>query len=103
MIHIDLNIIDGDLSLDSLLQPIQLSERDVIAQDIKHRLIESGKLPLLIGLRQPQHIKRVLTELELIIEEDERLVPGTIQLTPNNDGFIAVTAQTRDYQQEGIV
>ena len=102
MIHIDLNIVDGDLDLDSLLQPAQLDERDVIAQDIKHRIIESGKLPLLIGLRQPQQIQRVLTELELIIEQDERLVPGTIKLTPTQSGYISVTADTRDYKRGQI-
>jgi hypothetical protein len=102
MIHIDLNIVDGDLDLDSLLQPTQLDERDVIAQDIKHRIIESGKLPLLIGLRNKSSAEQVLTELELIIEQDERLVPGTIKLTPTKSGYISVSAVTRDYKRGQI-
>ncbi|RZG05505.1 DUF2590 family protein [Pseudoalteromonas sp. CO348] len=97
MIRIDLNIVDGDIHLDSLFNPSQINDRDVVAQDIKHRIIESKKLPLLIGLRNKDHIAKVLTEIELIVEQDDRLVPGTIKITQLTTGLINVEADTRDY------
>lgn len=97
MIRIDLSIVDGDIKLDSLFNPQQLTDRQVIAQDIKHRVIESRLLPLLIGQRNPDHIAKILTELELVVEEDNRLVPGTIKLTRHDTGMISVEAQTHDY------
>jgi hypothetical protein len=99
MIHIDLNIIDGDLSLDELLSPAQLDKANVIGQDVKHRLIESGLLVQLIGLRNENSIAVILTEIELAVEEDDRLVPGTIQVFYNQDKTISVHANTREYGQ----
>jgi len=96
-LNIDLNILEGDLSLDSLLAPSQVTNADVISQDIKHRLIESGQLPPLIGLRNTDTVNKILTEIELIVEQDTRLVPGTIKITLTGTGMISVTAKTRDY------
>ncbi|TMP73537.1 DUF2590 family protein [Pseudoalteromonas sp. S1608] len=100
MIHIDLNVVDRDLSFDEVLTPAQLTKSDVISQDIKHRLLESGLPFLLIGQRNINSIKMVLTEVELIVEQDDRLVPGTIQVFYGIDKSIKVLAQTKDYGQE---
>ncbi|ATC93509.1 DUF2590 family protein [Pseudoalteromonas tunicata] len=97
MIHIDLNIIDGDLNFDAMLQPATLSGRDVINQDIKHRILESGLLPQLVGLRNKNYISKILTEIELVVEQDERLVPGTINVVLKQNGQINVTAKTKQY------
>lgn len=96
-LNIDLNILDGDLSLDDFSTPMQVTNANVISQDIKHRLIESGKLPPLIGLRNTDIVNKILTEIELIVEQDIRLVPGTIKITLTGTGIISVTAQTQDY------
>ena len=80
-VNIDLNILDNDIALDSFAVPSQLTSTDVIAQDIKHRIIESGKLTELIGLRNKNIVSKILTEIELIVEQDDRLVPGTIKIT----------------------
>lgn len=96
MINIDLNIIDNDIALDSFAVPSQLTNSDVIAQDVKHRIIESGKVTELIGLRNKNIVAKTLTEIELIVEQDERLVPGTIKVTKQLTGEINVTAQTID-------
>ena len=94
MINIDLNIIEQDLALDSFAITSQLTGSSVIAQDIKHRIIESGKTTELIGLRNKFIVSKILTEIELIVEQDDRLVPGTIKVTKQLAGKISVTAKT---------
>tara|TARA_Y100000782_G_scaffold115311_1_gene156839 strand:- start:2357 stop:2662 length:306 start_codon:yes stop_codon:yes gene_type:complete len=96
IINIDLNIIDNDIALDSFAVPSQLTNSDVIAQDVKHRIIESGKVTELIGLRNKNIVAKILTEIELIVEQDERLVPGTIKVIRQATGEISVTAKTID-------
>ncbi|WP_409423273.1 MULTISPECIES: DUF2590 family protein [unclassified Pseudoalteromonas] len=95
-LNIDLNIIDNDIALDSFAVPSQLTNSDVIAQDVKHRIIESGKVTELIGLRNKNIVAKILTEIELIVEQDERLVPGTIKVIRQATGEISVTAKTID-------
>jgi hypothetical protein len=97
LINIDLNIVERDLSLDALFSPAQLSKADVIAQDIKHRLLESGLLASLVGLRNKNSIAMILTNIELVVEQDERLVPGTIKIIQNGDKTISVLADTKEY------
>lgn len=93
-INIDLSIVEQDLVLDSFAVPSQLTNSDVIAQDIKHRIIESGKLVELIALRNNNIVAKILTEIELIVEQDQRLKPGTIKVVKQLTGEISVTAQT---------
>ncbi|PCH95338.1 MAG: hypothetical protein COB83_08840 [Gammaproteobacteria bacterium] len=97
MVNIDLNIVDRDLSLDSLLSPEQLTKANVIAQDIKHRLLESGLPFLLVAQRNQNNIDMVLTEVELVVEQDNRLVPGTIQVFYGPEKSIIVNADTKEY------
>lgn len=101
MVHVDLNVVDRDLSLDSLLSPDQLTKADVIAQDIKHRLLESGLPFLLVAQRNQNSIDYVLTEIELVVEQDDRLVPGTIQVFYDPENNVRVLAKTKDYSQAG--
>ena len=96
MINIDLNIINGDLTLDAALTPIQLTETQVISQDVKHRILESGLLVQLVGLRNNNAIAMILTEIELVVEQDERITPGTIEVIRTLQGKISVKAQTID-------
>ncbi len=95
-INIDLNIINGDLSLDDALTPMQLTKTQVINQDIKHRILESGLLVQLVGLRNTNAIAMILTEIELVVEQDQRLIPGTIEVIRTLQGQISVKAQTID-------
>ena len=94
-INIDLNIINGDLSLDEVLTPQKLDKTNVIAQDIKHRILESGLLVKLICLRNTNAIAMILTEIELVVEQDLRLVPGTIDVTHSTTGSISIKADTK--------
>jgi hypothetical protein len=95
--NIDLNIVERDLSLDALYNPAKLSEADVIVQDVKHRILESGLLPRLVKLRNKNSIAMTLTEIELIVEQDERLIPGSIEIYYNTDKTVSVLADTKEY------
>lgn len=103
-LHIDLEIQDNDFVLNDSLSPSTLEKADVIAQDIKHRILESGLLTKLVGLRNKNGIAPILTELELLTEQDNRIKPGTIKVYRNDDGTLSITAQTRQYGglQSGI-
>ena len=96
-LHIDLEIQDNDFVLNDSLSPSTLKKADVIAQDIKHRILESGLLTKLVGLRNKNGIAPILTELELLTEQDNRIKPGTIKVHRNDDGTLNITAQTRQY------
>lgn len=93
-INIDLDIVNGDLFLDEDLSPLQLTETQVISQDIKHRILESGLLVQLIGLRNNNVIAKILIEIELVVEQDERVTPGTIEITHDASGQITINAET---------
>lgn len=96
-LHIDLEVQDGDFVLNDSLSPSTFKKADVIAQDIKHRILESGLLTKLVGLRNKNGIAPILTELELLTEQDGRVKPGTIKVFRNSDGTLSITAQTRQY------
>ncbi|MBH0074639.1 DUF2590 family protein [Pseudoalteromonas sp. SWYJ118] len=96
-LHIDLAVEDNDFVLNDSLTPSTLSKSNVVAQDIKHRILESGLLIKLIGLRNKNGIAPILTELELLTEQDNRIKPGTIKVYRNDDGTLSITAQTRQY------
>jgi len=98
-LHIDLSIIDGDFDFSPNLTEKKLSGVDVIAQDVKHRILESGLLIKLIKLRNDNAVAPVLTELELEVEKDDRLKPGTIFITKNDDHTLTIEADTKESGQ----
>lgn len=95
--HVDLNIVDGDFVTSPTLTLDRLSKANVIAQDIKHRILESGLLVKLIKLRNVNYISAVLTELELEVEKDNRLVPGSVFIKRNDDQTLTIDADTHLY------
>ncbi len=71
--------IDGrDLAPDIAGIPQQLQGRDVIAQDLKHAILDSGILVALIGERSPLKWAGNLQKLELLAEDDPRIIPGSV-------------------------
>lgn len=97
--HVDLNIVDGDFVTSPTLTVGKLSQANVVAQDIKHRILESGLLVKLIKLRNINYISAVLTELELEVEKDNRLVPGSVFIKRNDDQTLSINADTHLYGQ----
>lgn len=96
-LYIDLLITDGDFTLDSGNEPRRCNNRDSIAQDIIHSILESGITTRLIGERSPTMRGDVLTQLSLQVESDERLIPGTIVITEESITRLYVTAETYDF------
>lgn len=96
-LYIDLLITDGDFTLDSGHEPRRCNNRDSIAQDIIHSILESGITTRLIGERSPTMRGDVLTQLSLLVESDERLIPGTIVITEESITRLYVTAETYDF------
>lgn len=97
MIFQDLLIANGDVVLDAGRNPELIQDRAVIAQDIKHSILESQLAVLLIAERSPSKKADVKTQLELLVEEDVRLVPGTVRIEEPKAGTIYIFAKTNDF------
>ena len=92
--YIDLLIQGNDLVLDASRQPLTIEDRGSIAQDIGHMIRESGLLVTLVAERSKQRQADCILQLELLVEDDERLVPGTARITQEALGVYLVTAKT---------
>lgn len=91
---VDLLIVGNDLLLDPSRQPLLIDGRASIAQDIAHMIRESGLLVTLVAERDRLRQRDCRQQLELLVEADERLVPGTAQIIPEGNGRCLVTATT---------
>lgn len=98
-LYVDLLITDGDLTLDSGKEPVLCNNRVSIGQDIAHALTESGLPYLLIAENSPTLRDDLLTRMAILVEEDRRLVPGTVFITEERSGHLLVTAETYDFGQ----
>ena len=93
-LYIDLLITNNDLTLDPSNQPVLVDDRASIAQDIAHMIRESGLLVTLVAERDRFRQADCVQQLELLVETDERLVPGTVQIIETDSGQYLVTATT---------
>ncbi|HBO5298390.1 DUF2590 family protein [Pseudomonas aeruginosa] len=96
-LYIDLLIQGNDLALDPSRQPRLVDDRASIAQDIAHMIRESGLLVTLVAERDRFRQRDCIQQLELLVEADERLVPGTVQLIEQAPGLYLVTARTVEF------
>ncbi|THG81512.1 DUF2590 family protein [Pseudomonas sp. A-1] len=92
--YIDLLIVNNDLALDAGRQPLLVDDRASIAQDIAHMIRDSGLLVTLVAERDRLRQRDCIQQLELLVETDERLVPGTAQIAQVEPGQYLVTAKT---------
>lgn len=97
--YFDLLISNEDLTLDSGNSPLICNNRISIAQDVKHAIIESGLATKLIAERSRILRHDILLQITILVEEDERLIPGTIYLIEESQTRLFLTAQTYDYGQ----
>ena len=95
--YLDLFVADGNFVLDIAANPLTVQERESIAQDIKHMVIESGYLVEMVAERHPQKIQQNLQKIERIIDLDPRIVPGTAKATVADTELFYLTATTVDY------
>ncbi len=96
-LYIDLLITNNDLTLDPSNQPLQIDDRASIAQDIAHLIRESGLMVTLLAERDRYRRADCIQQLELLIENDTRLVPGTVRIENTTGGQYLVTAKTVEF------
>ncbi len=92
--YTDIKMQGDDIVTDDAGQPIQIYDRDVIAQDIGHALRESGHLEALIAERSVNRRALIFKEMRILIENDPRTVPGTSSIKEQSPGALLITADT---------
>lgn len=97
LLYIDLLITNDDFVLNTGNEPVLCKNRQSIGQDVIHSIIESGLATELIAERSPTLRGDIFTRMELLIEDDERLIPGTVSITEETLSRLWVTADTYDF------
>lgn len=93
-LYIDLLIQGGDFVLNTGYEPELCNNRKSIGQDIIHSIIESGLATELIAERSPTMRADIFTRMELLIEDDERIIPGTVEISEESQKRLWITAST---------
>lgn len=96
-LYIDLLITDRDFTLNAGFEPVLCNDLMSISQDIKHAIMESGLATLLVAERSPTLRADIIMQITMLVEDDERLIPGTIFITEETSGKLLVTADTYDF------
>lgn len=97
--YVDIKITDDDLTLDVGGEPELIYDSDCIVQDVKHLIRDSGLLVEIIGQRDVAIVRSRLQSLKLLVEEDKRLIPGTIKISQTDLGVFFIVATTYLYGQ----
>lgn len=92
--HIDLFVNEGGVDFDAGQQPHYTSDIMSIAQDVKHAILESGLVRELQAERNRTLRADVLTQIEMLIETDKRIEPGTASAVEQSAGNIMLLANT---------
>jgi hypothetical protein len=95
--YIDLLITERDFSLNAGREPIFCNNRISIGQDCIHAIIESGLTTKLVAERSPTLRADVLTQMIILVEDDERIIPGTVVVSEESPIRLWVTAETYDF------
>lgn len=93
----DIEIKNGDVVLDAGQNQSYLTDRSAIAQDIANSIIENGLAHLLVGDRGTGIIADTKIKIKLLVEEDIRVLPGTVQVNQLDNGQWWVFAETIDF------
>lgn len=96
-LYIDLKIVNGDFLLNTGREPTLCDNRVSIGQDIKHAIIESNLATHLIGQRSAVMRNDVYLQIILMVETDNRLIPGTVRVYEEAAGRVIVTAETYEF------
>jgi len=92
--YFDLLITDDDITLDVGGNPARCWDRDSIAQDIQHMIRESGLLVELVANRDAGKKAENLVKLTIMVDNDERIVPGSCVITEVDLGLFILQADT---------
>ncbi|AUP76395.1 DUF2590 domain-containing protein [Enterobacter sp. EA-1] len=97
LLYVDLLIENRNFVLNTGREPVLCNNSQSIGQDIVHAILESGLATELIAERSPTLRGDILTRLELLIESDERIEPGTVVISEENLKRLWITAATWDF------
>jgi len=95
--YFDLIITDDDITLDVGGIPARCWDRDSIAQDIKHMIRESGLLVELVANRDEGKKAENLVKITIAVDNDERIVPGSCEITEVELGRFILLADTVEF------
>ncbi len=90
----DILITDRDITLDAAGIPEMVVQRPSITQDIAHMIMESGLLIDLVGERSQSKWAGNMSQVETLVEDDTRIIPGTIQIDWSNRENIYLFAES---------
>ncbi|HCR4427405.1 TPA: DUF2590 family protein [Morganella morganii] len=96
-LYIDLLITGRNFTLNSGNEPVLCDNRVSIAQDCVHAIIESGLATQLVGERSPTLRADLRNQIEMLVEDDERIVPGTVRVNEESQVKLWITADTYDF------
>lgn len=90
--YCDIKVTDSfDFSNQEIGDPQYIYDLDVIKQDIRHALLESGLLEQLIGERSIKKRAVIYNKIRSIIESDERIVAGSSSVDEDEDDIQIVS------------
>jgi hypothetical protein len=91
---------EGNFTLDSGDEPVICRDLDSVGQDVRHAVIESGLATQLVAERSPTLRDDIMTQIELLVEEDVRLIPGTIVVVQESPIRITITARAYEFDDD---
>lgn len=95
--YTDLLVTDDDITLDAGRNPVLVHDVDCIAQDLVHMIRETGLLVELVANKDKRRRAANMVKLEIAIEEDERIKPGTVYIEEPKLGVFYVLAETLEF------
>lgn len=98
-LYVDLLITGHNFTLNSAAEPVLCDNRVSIAQDCQHAIIESGLATRLLAEKSPTLRADIMMQMTLLIEDDERITPGTVSVTETSplSGRLMIHADTEEF------
>ncbi len=90
----DILIDDRDLVPDTAGLPEYVINRPTITQDIVHMIMDSGLLIELVGERSKTRWDANMAKIEMLVEDDKRVIPGTVIIDYQDRERIALFARS---------
>ncbi|WP_419787308.1 DUF2590 family protein [Pseudodesulfovibrio sp.] len=95
--YFDILLTEDDITLDVGGLPERCWDRDSIAQDIQNMIRESGLLVELVANRDEGKKAENLVKLTMEVDNDERIVPGSCEITEVELGRFFLQAETVEF------
>lgn len=105
LLYVDLLITERDFTLDSGGEPLLCNNRQSIAQDNQHAIIESGLATRLLAEKSPTLRADILMQMMLLVEDDDRIRPGTVSVKESapRSGCIIIQADTVAFHNDPLI